>query len=191
MKPMIGVLAVMAVALAGCDEMAPTPTALPAPTSSLVPSAETDGPAAEVVRDAFRLTIRTASHGYRADEPIDVSTVLAYAGPAQRVEVAGSGSGIVIFAIEQLDGPIRIEGGGSADCHPWTIPRGENAVPFSKSGGYSTDDPLADFYARYFDDPALRLPAGRWRITALANFYPPGCEGEGIRMAASVEVTVE
>ena len=44
-------------------------------------------------------------------------------------------------------------------------------VPFSKSGGFSPEDPNANFMAAYFAAPELTLPPGTWRIdvTALGN----------------------
>jgi hypothetical protein len=187
MRPVAAVIAGVALALAACGEQP-----LPSPRTSATPSATSiaTGPAAEVVRDAFRLTIAVSSATYRVDEPIEVRTVLAYAGPAPSIEVAGSGSGLVGFSLQQLDGPIAVDAAGTSDCAPWTLKRGDNLIPFQKSGGYSADDPQADFFARYLNDPQLRLPAGTWRITALASLARPGCDGGGVNLSAAVDVTV-
>lgn len=181
MRPIM-LLAGIALALVACGEEPPPPSRSATPIAS--------GPAAEVVRDAFRLTIAAAAATYRVDEPIVIRTVLAYAGPAPSIQVAGSGSGLVGFSLEQLDGPIVVGAAGTSDCAPWTLKRGDNLIAFQKSGGYSADDPQADFFARYLNDPLLRLPAGRWRITALASLARPGCDGGGVNLSASVEVTV-
>jgi hypothetical protein len=187
MRPVAAVIAGVALALAACGEQP-----LPSPSTSATPSATSiaTGPAAEVVRDAFRLTIAVSSATYRVDEPIEVRTVLAYAGPAPSIEVGGSGSGLVGFSLQQLDGPIAVDAAGTSDCAPWTLKRGDNLIPFQKSGGYSADDPQADFFARYLNDPQLRLPAGTWRITALASLARPGCDGGGVNLSAAVDVTV-
>jgi hypothetical protein len=187
MRPVAAVIAGVALALAACGEQP-----LPSPRTSATPSATSiaTGPAAEVVRDAFRLTIAVSSATYRVDEPIEVRTVLAYAGPAPSIEVGGSGSGLVGFSLQQLDGPIAVDAAGTSDCAPWTLKRGDNLIPFQKSGGYSADDPQADFFARYLNDPQLRLPAGTWRITALASLARPGCDGGGVNLSAAADVTV-
>jgi hypothetical protein len=148
-------------------------------------------PVAEVSNGHFRLALRATTARYAAGEPIAVGATLTYAGPARQIEVAGSGSGLVGFGVEQVDGNIKILPAGTADCHPWTLPRGDTIIPFQKSGGFSADDPGADFFEDYFHDPALRLPAGTWRISAEAVIFPPDCDGPPTSLATSIEVTVE
>jgi hypothetical protein len=63
--------------------------------------------------------------------------------------------------------------------------------PLVKSGGYSPDEPLASFYAAYFDSPELRLPAGTWTIGAGGSWYIGDCGDELHSLSASVTLVVE
>ena len=65
----------------------------------------------------------------------------------------------------------------TADCAKHDYARlAPVAIQFQKSGGYSADDPNAAFYRTYFADPVLRLPAGHWKLTAIANGYLKPCD---------------
>jgi hypothetical protein len=66
------------------------------------------------------------------------------------------------------------------------------AHPFMKTGGFADEDRLAAFYRAYFTSPELRLPAGTWTISAVANFLGSAdCDGPQHTLNASVTVVVE
>jgi hypothetical protein len=142
----------------------------------------------------FRLTISANQSHYRAGQPIDVSATLTYLGPNAGIMVGGSGSGLVGFALERKEDPaLRIEPAGTSDCRQYRMVRAVAVVhPFMKTGGFADEDPLAGFYRAYFASPELRLPAGTWTITALANFLGSAdCDGPEHALNASVTVVVE
>jgi hypothetical protein len=127
--------------------------------------------------DGFLLVLRVAADVVDAGAPIDIAATLTWEAPAPRTTVWGSGSGPVTFNVEQIDGDIVLGGAMTADCAPHEFARlVPVAFPFRKSGGFSDDDPNADFYRAYFADPVFRLPAGRWRVTASAGGYLEPCE---------------
>lgn len=139
----------------------------------------------------FRLTIIAPRTIYRSDEPIEVRATLTYIGPAAVAEVAGSGSGVVGFRLEDLEGPLDQEPISTSDCVPHHFARGVALqVPFQKSGGWSADDANAAFWKAFFDDPVLRLPAGRWRITAVASFAGRECSDDQHLLEAPLELVV-
>jgi hypothetical protein len=181
----------------------PSVTISPTPDqgASLIPTAPT-GPAIEVGEpvngeDAdreFRLTISADQGRYRAGQPIDVSATLTYLGPNVGIVVGGSGTGLVGFALERKEQPaFRIEPAGTSDCRPYQMQRGVAvAHPFMKTGGFADEDPLAGFFRAYFASPELRLPAGTWTISAVANFLGSAdCDGPEHALNASVTVAVE
>jgi hypothetical protein len=129
-------------------------------------------------RDAgFILSLRIGSDAVDAGAPIAVAATLTWEGADPRATIWGSGSGPVSFGLEQIDGDIELGALQTADCGPHEYARGVPVpIPFQKSGGFSADDPNADFYRVYFADPVLRLPAGRWRIAATANGFLRPCE---------------
>ena len=151
-------------------------------------------PAEQTAEDAqFRLTIRMASSVQRAGEPIDLETTLAYLGPDIAVIVGSDWSPPVWFELEHLDGDLDLDGPVSLlTCNLTPIDAGVPlTIPFIKNGGYSGDDPDAAYWKTFFDDPALRLPAGRWRLSS--NFQgvtSDRCEGAMHRLRASITFDV-
>jgi hypothetical protein len=171
-------LAVTAVVmgLAACGEaIAPTgsPLRSSAPTTPqpTEPSEVSGQPVVLEGRDAgFVLTLRIGSDAIDAGAAIVVAAQLAWEGAEPRGVIWGSGGGPVSFGLEQVDGDIRLDAVQTADCAQHEYTRGVPVqTPFRKSGGYPDDDPNADFYRAFFADPALRLPTGRWRISATAG----------------------
>lgn len=141
----------------------------------------------------FLLTIRTPRTAYASDEPIQIETTLTYVGPLVGTDASGPAGGLVHFRLDHLDGPLDMEPAVDGACAAYRLARGEvRSVKFVKSGGFSADEPNAGFWGRYFRDPDLRLPPGRWRVTAIADFYTPAGCGEGVQhlLEASVEFTV-
>jgi hypothetical protein len=188
------------VLLVGACGQAPTPTGSglgsSAPSTPLaVDPAEPNGePVVLDGRDAgFALSLRIRSDAVDAGAPIDVAAVLAWEGADQRATIWGSGGGPVTFGIAQVDGDIRMDAVQTADCAKHEYARGAPVLtPFRKSGGFPDDDPNAAFYRAFFADPVLRLPAGRWLVTATANGYLVPCEMDApmvnIRLEAEILV---
>jgi len=167
------VLAFAVVAATGCS---------PAPTP-IVASAR-DGP--------FSLELRAPHPRWRAGQPIDVSIRIAYDGPGSEVTVHGSGSGLVLPSLRQLDGRLNMGAVGQADCVPYTLQRGENEIAFAHSIAFPGADPDAAIYEAYSADPLLHLPAGTWRITAGAGFNEEqGCGGTRRKLTAEITIVVD
>src|SRR5260221_13561727 len=51
-----------------------------------------------------------------------------------------------------------------------------DVLPFGKAG--SPDDPKTGFDIAWYQDPALRLPVGSWRIVAYLDIQLGNCGGE-------------
>jgi len=157
--------------------------ASPSPTVGSAPQGEGND-------ELFALTIQADRDHYAADELIEIATTLRYIGD-EPTTVTSSGGGLVVFSIEQLDGPVDVEGAQTADCMPYEYRPGDTeSTGFRKSGGYSNDDPMADFWRSFFGEPELRLPAGEYRITATAGYGAPEC-GEERTIEASIVIFVE
>ncbi len=162
------------------------PTASPsaAPTLALVSSGE--------ARDEmFDLAIVTAGTQAFADEPIDLATTLRYIGESEQTTIVSHGGGPVSFGVEQLDGPVDNGPEWDASATPFTYRRGDvQDVPFQKSGGWDGDDPMASFWRAWFADPELRLPAGRYRITAHLDYRGPDDNAPARSLEAAVVIEV-
>jgi hypothetical protein len=121
-----------------------------------------DGPVVDRAEDdAFRLqlTIPRGTYGpYDAIEPIAIVTFL---GPAAEASIHHAGS-IVGFEIEEVGGSRSLYPGITPVCATSTIRRDTPlAIPYVKSGAIG-----GAFDRAWFDDPALHLPVGTWRIRA-------------------------
>ncbi len=176
--------AAIGAALFAAAACGPGPTdGTPAP-GGIVDSQAQDG--------AFRVTIHAERPTYRTSEAIGISATLTYAGPEPTVVVLGSGSGLVGFAVRQLDGHLRMGPAWLQSCRTYSMGRGAAvAVPFVKSGGFVPSDPDGPFWQAFFADKELHLPAGTWQIDAVLDANLGSCGGEQHPLTASVIVRVE
>jgi hypothetical protein len=162
----------------------------PAPAPALVPAVAVEGTDADA---AFALRIRAESAVYRSGEPIHIRAWLTYLGPKQQEGLAGSGDGLVGFSWEEQLGRRHQGAVWHSSCVGYSIDRGKAlAVPFAKSGGFSGEDPDADYWRQFFADPVFRLPVGRYRIHAETNFWIGDCghPAPEHHLDAAVEITV-
>lgn len=153
------------------------------PTSSTARAETTEGP--------FRLVFELPKDTWRADEAIaGVATLSLVDGTG--VNLGGSGSGLIGFGIDEVDGSRHMEPVFTFDCAPYRLEAGKPMTsPIQKSGGYSEDEPNAEFYRSFFADPAVHLPPGDWKISAVASFVEgQGCSGQSHDMRASILVHV-
>jgi hypothetical protein len=180
---------VTGLSLAACG-LSPTPTQIgpPDPPGLSVPELA----AGEVTQDGITLAATAEPAVVTVGEPIEVEAVLTHDRPDPLL-VTGSGTGIVVFRVTRLgDGLTSGLPVSNGDCARHRLPAGEpTVVPFTKSGGFSPDDPNADFLDIYFSDPTLTLPPGIWRIdiTTQGNLGA-GCTGPQLDLALSLIVTV-
>jgi hypothetical protein len=177
------VLAIISFAVLGCGAKPPSETPTAAPAQPIQ---------AEATDREFRLVLKANSARHAVGVPIVLTTELHYIGQQPQMQLAGSGTGLVIVSLRQLDGPLEIGGGATADCMRYSMAPGAPIVrPYAKSGGWSADDPNADFYRAYFADPLLRLPRGTWRVVATAEFFVGDCPGPSHKLDATLDLVVE
>jgi len=182
------VLAITAsvVALACTAQPEANPSRSPDSAGSASADAEaSDGP--------FELAFSLPTTSWSAGEPIDGTAILSVAAP---VEVGGSGGGLLGFTYDEIGGLGRhMEWVTTADCRPYQLDPGQPvSSSLTKAGGYSPGASGADFYASFFADPAVHLPAGDWTITALARFIgfssDQGCHLPSHDLSAPITIHV-
>ena len=122
---------------------------------------------AEATDGPYTLTFDLPRTTWSASEAIEGTASRAVAAD---VEVGGSGEGLLGFQYGEIGGLGRhMEWVVTADCQPYQLIAGQPINSgLTKDSGYSPTASGADFYASFFADPAVHLPAGDWTITARA-----------------------
>lgn len=179
-------IAASVVALACTAQPEANPSRSPDSAGSASAHAEaSDGP--------FELTFSLPKTSWSASEPIEGTSSLAV---ATSVEVGGSGEGLLGFQYGEIGGLGRhMEWVVTADCQPYQLVAGQPITSsLTKEGAYSPGASGADFYASFFADPAVHLPAGDWTITALAAFIgfssDQGCHLPSHDLSAPITIHV-
>jgi hypothetical protein len=128
----------------------------------------------ETVTDgSYQLVVTLSPGSRRATDALDVQATLTYLGPEATTVVTASDLGLVSFSFQQLDGSLRMDPVSRLMCSsPTTLTRREPATfrPV-KSIAYVGEDPNAEFYRAWYEDPVLHLPRGRWQIVAQSTIY--------------------
>ena len=144
-----------------------SPQATPSPSSA--PSV-TLSSKAQSTSDPFRLTFELPKDTWTAGEKISGLATLSVTGP-KGVDVGRSGGGFFGFEFADTAGIHDIQPVWTADCDGDRIEPGKPVTsPIKKTGGFSADDPDASFERAFLNDPIIELPAGDWRISAMASF---------------------
>jgi hypothetical protein len=117
----------------------------------------------------FELKLNIEKTTFFANEPIQYSASLTYIGDGDSFTVWGSHT-IVGFRITNgqdfdMDGMITLELAATKLLKNKTV-----VYPFVKSGGYSNDDPKADFWRKFYSEKDLTLPPGKYLIEAVSSF---------------------
>jgi hypothetical protein len=146
---------------------------------------DTDGP--------FELRLVIDAERYAPGEPIRAVGAVTYGGELPSVVVAADANGLITFTTRQLDGPLRMGGVSRLMIEGYELVAGHpHEEAFTKTVGFTADDPDAALYQAWFDDPVFWLPAGRWEIDATVRLTHPGPAGPVEReLSTSVTVLVE
>ena len=173
------------VATACANQPVTGPSSGPSGTGTPANAKATDG--------QFELDFSLRTTSWSASEPIEGTSSLAVAAS---VEVGGSGEGLLGFQYDEIGGLGRhVSWVETADCQPYQLIAGQPITSsLTKEGAYSPGASGADFYASFFADPVVHLPAGNWTITALASFIDfaqdQGCKLPSHRLSAPITVHV-
>lgn len=156
-------------------------------------SPASSAPAAQGVSGPFTLALFVPRTAWAANGPIDLAATLVYSGDAPSIKLTGSGSGLIGFNLTELTGRREVRGVQTADCRGYQLDRNVPVrTPYIKSGGLIGNEPDVDWIRQFLEDPVFRLPVGRWRVTAFANFTEGSCGPNAVsrQIRASVDLTV-
>jgi hypothetical protein len=130
---------------------------------------------------------------YREGQAVMAVARMSYDGPDTVAHLSGSGSGPILFNIEQLDGDIDQSAFQHDNCRPYDLNADQPfEVPFRKSGSFDPRAADAAFWRAFFDEPRLLLPAGQYRLTAVVDLLVGvGCANPSLDLSTSLMVRVE
>jgi hypothetical protein len=183
------------VGLAACtppgQTVSPSELAASVETSQAKPS-QSEPSQAESIDGPFQLTFVLPRTSWHSGEAIVGEARLSLIRGA-KAQLSGSGTGLVAFRFRDLSGNRLVEPAWTADCKHYLLAAGDPIdSEITKSGGWSEDEPNADFYRAFFADPDLHLPGGDWEITAIASFLEgPSCDGPGHLIETPIRIHVE
>lgn len=87
------------------------------------------------------------------------------------IELGVAANGPIEFAFREIDGQREMGPAYDTVCASAVLDTARPIVrAIRKSGGYGEDQPDAEFYRDFFADPLVRLPAGDWDVSAVAEF---------------------
>jgi hypothetical protein len=160
------------------------------PTSA--PDQSTNPVRATVTAGRFEMTFEVNRTSARPGDLIEGTATLQllHSGPGA---LSGSGSGLIGFSFHEVGGAGRsLDPIFTADCAPHRISIDHPIVsPIVRSGGYSGDEPDAEFKRSLLEGSDLRLPPGTWEITAQAGFVDgANCEGQVQSIPVTIRVVV-
>ena len=139
----------------------------------------------------FTLEISSPRDTWSAGEPIEVIATLTYLGASSDI-IYGPEPDPLSLGEREIGGTRDMPAsltyyGGSVQIGPEPL-----VVEYRKSGGWSPgDDPNEAFYEQFFADPELRLPAGRWEVSAWARFATAAAGPYTVDTTAALWLTVE
>jgi hypothetical protein len=149
---------------------APTQPAASAPNESSGSPEPANG-TAEDVDGRFRLTFTLPRATWASGESITGEAALALL-EGDPAELGVAGNGPIEFMFQEVGGRREIGPAWDTVCASAGLASDSPITrPIRKSGGYANDQPDADFYRSFFADPLVRLPAGDWDISAIAEFF--------------------
>lgn len=119
--------------------------------------------------EVFKFDLYSEKPTYKTTEPIRLWSVIEYIGKNEEITV-WSGDPPIGFIIS--DGKDFKTGGlVHTILMPTTYKKGvEYRIDFAKSGGYSADDPKADFWKSFYAEKDLYLPEGVYTVSSGFGF---------------------
>ena len=141
--------------------------------------------------EEFEITIYVDKDIYAENEAIECYAELKYLG--DETITVYSGNPLLGFGVKD---EVYFDGGYVTNDsleHTQFVPGETVRAAFSKSGGYTSDDPLVEFYKEYYTDSEFVLPSGVYEISASIDYSLDVDDMLGSRnmLSVSVVVTVE
>jgi hypothetical protein len=149
------------------------------------------GERADLTNDGvFEIRIETDKTEYAQDEAVDCHATVKYVGGADSITIY-SADPLVGFGVKggRFDGSYVV----SDVLKSTTFKKGEEVrFDYVKTGGFALEDADAAFWESWFAEPSLKLPAGKYDISATISgfFDPDDYAGTAYTLSVSTAVNV-
>lgn len=144
----------------------------------------------DFTKDDFHIAIIADKQIYHKNEKIKVYATFEYVGDKDEIKI-WHGLPYLGFSIKDANGDYFMRS-VQADALKSTIIK-KNVVykfDFQKSGGFSADDPKADFWRKFYSEKDLRMPVGTYTIIAAASFILNDFDKKDIVVPAEIKIKV-
>ena len=133
------------------------------PAVNKVSSTETSTENVQDYNKLFELNLYSDKHTYKTTDKIKIWATLKYIGSDSQIKI-WHGKPYISFTI--TDGKAFETGGMFLELLTSTTLLKDNLYKFDhvKSGGYSEDDPDADFWRKFYQEKNLYLPKGEYTV---------------------------
>lgn len=193
MKNVILTILLTLLVLTGCgkstnDIMPLTPVA-----SNTISNSTVDLDSFSIVRSnsdfKFKVNLYLDKLEYKSTDKIELFATLEYIGEQESITVW---HGLPYFHFYITDGKNFNTGGITHTILTSTTLKKEEVYffPYVKNGGFSEDDPDADFWRGFYRQKDLYLPRGTYKVTASTAFSLDKDEEKG-KYSNSVEVEIK
>lgn len=138
----------------------------------------------------FRIKTYIDKQEFNENEEIKLYSTLEYIGSQSGISIW---SGDPYFHYDIYDGETYFNQGFTRDVLMETVlKKGEiYRMPFSKSGGWSEDDPKADLWREYFSEKELKLPKGKYVFSAYTAFSLDREQEDRVKLRIEFDVIVK
>lgn len=133
-------------------------------------SKESEKVTSKAQKGDFVLKFVSEKKVYQPEEKLQIYAMLKYVGEKPKIKVYHGMSPIAFTQVVEKNRGITIRGAQLLPLKSTTLQKGEwYKQPYSKSGGYGSNTPHADFIKKFLKGEGF--PEGNYDITAAAGFF--------------------
>lgn len=178
MRPFIALALCLIAVACGSTQQTPLPPAQP-------------GAHAAQLQAPYLVTLDLPRDTWKAGEPITGAATLSLVQGAG-ADIGGASGGLLAFGYASADGVHHVEPVSDAACRGYRL---ATATPMSASlshsGAFYPEQPDFEFNRAFITAPDVRLPAGDWKISAIASFAAgKDCSGASRTITATLTIRV-
>lgn len=153
-------------------------------------SAEEQSKTEQDLNKQFELKLYSDSQTYKTTDKIKIWATLKYIGSNNQIKI-WHGDPYISFSI--TDGKEFNTGGFFHTILASTILEKDKLYKFDyvKSGGYTEDDPKADFWRKFYAEKDLYLPEGEYTVTVCGAFsFTEDTENSKSNLSEEIKIKV-